>query len=147
MESGGAISIRTRAAHELREFAIIAAYLYICFTALLYLKSTILQAHGIAFAPFALAAAKALICAKFVLIGRAFHVGERFNARPLIWPTLYRSFAFLVLLWVLNAIEEIAVGYFHQRSVADSIAEIGGGTPDQVIATSIVVLLIFIPFF
>jgi hypothetical protein len=147
MASGGEASIRTRAAHELREFAIIAAYLYICFTALLYLKSAILQAHGIAFAPFALAAVKALICAKFVLIGRALHVGERFKAKPLIWPTLYRSFAFLVLVWVLNMIEEIVVGYFHQRSVADSIAEVGGGTPDQVIATSIVVLLIFIPFF
>ena len=31
--------------------------------------------------------------------------------------------------------------------VADSIAEIGGGTLDQLIATSIIVFLIFIPFF
>ena len=32
-------SIRTRAADELKEFLIIAAYLYVCFTALAYLKA------------------------------------------------------------------------------------------------------------
>ena len=40
-------SIRTRAADELKEFLIIAAYLYVCFTALAYFKAAILQAHGI----------------------------------------------------------------------------------------------------
>ena len=43
-------SLRKRAADELREFLIIAAYLYVCFTALAYFKATILQAHGVSFA-------------------------------------------------------------------------------------------------
>lgn len=132
---------------ELREFAVVAAYLYICFTALAYLKAAILQAHGIPFAPFGLAAAKALICAKFVMVGRMLHIGERFKTRPLIWPTLHKSVAFLILLLVLNALEEITVGFLHHRTIAESIAEIGGGTLDQLIATSIVGLLILIPFF
>ena len=119
----------------------------ICFSALAYLKAAILQAHGIAFAPFAFAAVKALICAKFVLVGRAFHLGERFKALPLIWPTLHRSFMFLLLLLILNVFEEVVVGYFHHRGVADSLADFGGGTLDQLIATSVVVLLILIPFF
>ena len=90
---------------------------------------------------------KALICAKFVLVGRAFHLGERFKALPLIWPTLHRSFMFLVLLIILNALEEIIVGVMHHRKAVDSLAEFGGGTLDQLIATSVVVLLILIPFF
>ncbi len=52
-------SIGKRAAHELKQFSILAAYLYVCFTALAYLKAAILQAHGIAFAPFGFAAIKA----------------------------------------------------------------------------------------
>jgi len=52
-----------------------------------------------------------------------------------------------VMLLILNALEEIIVGVMHHRTVADSIAGIGGGTLDQLIATSIVVLLILIPFF
>jgi hypothetical protein len=45
-------SIGKRAADELKEFLLIAAYLYICFTALAYLKAAILRAQGVEFAPF-----------------------------------------------------------------------------------------------
>jgi hypothetical protein len=140
-------SIGERVTTELTELAVIAVYLYICFAALAYLKSAILHAHGILFAPFGFAAVKALICAKFVLLGRALHMGERFNALPLIWPTLYKSSVFLVLLLVLNALEEVVVGVMHHRHVTDSLAEFGGGTLDQLIATSVVMLLILVPFF
>jgi hypothetical protein len=140
-------SVGQRVTDELKEFLIIAAYLYVCFTALAYLKAAILQAHGIAFAPFGFAAVKALICAKFMSVGYVLHVGERYKTQALIWPTLYKSFAFLVLLIVLNVLEEIVVGLLHHRTVANSIAEFGGGTLDQVIATSFIMLLILIPFF
>jgi hypothetical protein len=141
------LTVKERMAAELREFAVIAVYLWICFTALAYLKFAILEAHGIAFAPFGFAAAKALICAKFVSLGHALHLGERFKRQPLIWPVLHRSFAFLALLIVLNALEEIIVGWWHGRTLLDSLSELAGGTRDQVIATAIVMLLILIPFF
>jgi len=66
---------------------------------------------------------------------------------PLIWPTLYRSLAFFILLLILNALEEIVVGLMHGRKTADSLAGMGGGSLDQLVATSIVGLLILIPFF
>jgi hypothetical protein len=141
------VSIRTRIAEEIKAFLIISAYLSVCFLAIAYLKSAILQAYGISFAPFGFAIVKALICAKFILIGRAIHLGERYKDSPLIWPTLHKSVAFVVLLLILNTIEEIVVGAMHHRSVADSISEIGGGTLHQLIATTFVGLLILIPFF
>jgi hypothetical protein len=60
---------------------------------------------------------------------------------------LHRSFVFLALLIVLTVLEELTVGYQHHHAFADSIAEIGGGTLHQAIATSIILLLILIPFF
>jgi hypothetical protein len=140
-------SLGKRAADELKEFLVIAAYLYICFSALAYLKFAILQAHDIAFAPFGFAAVKALICAKFMSVGHALHLGERYKSRALIWPTLYRSLAFLVLLFVLSVLEEVAVGLLHHRALAESIGAVGGGTLQQLIATSIVILLVLMPFF
>ena len=142
-------AISKRVTDKLKEFALFAVYLYICFTAILYSKASILKAHNIEFAPFGFAAVKALICAKFVSLGHIFHVGERFRFKtlPLIWPTLYKSGAFLVFLIILNALEEIVVGLIHGRAVTVSLAEFGGGTLDQLIATSIVGLLILIPFF
>ena len=140
-------SVGKRAADELKEFAVVAGYLCVCFTAILYLKASILKAEGIAFAPFGFAVIKALICAKFVSLGHMFHAGERFKSLPLIWPTLYKSLVFLFLLLGLNALEEVVAGQMRHRTIADSLAEFGGGTADQLIATSIVGLLILIPFF
>jgi hypothetical protein len=139
--------LRERAVSELREFTAIAVYLWVCFTALAYLKFAILEAHGIAFAPFGFAAIKALICAKFVSVGHALHLGERFKGQALIWPVLHRSLVFLALLIVLNVLEEVAVGWLHGRALADALSDIAGGTRDQMIATTIVMLLILIPFF
>jgi hypothetical protein len=147
ISSGTKAQIKKKASHELKEMVFISIYLYIFFAALIYLKATILQAHGIPYAHFGLAAAKALVCAKFVLIGQAFHLGERHQHRALIWPTLYRSVVFLIFLLALNAIEEMIIGLIHHRAVADSLADFGGGTVPQLVATSFMGLLILIPFF
>ncbi|MGB2659222.1 MAG: hypothetical protein WBC84_13380 [Pseudolabrys sp.] len=140
-------SLGKRVTGELREFAIIATYLYVCFTALAFLKASILHDEGIQFAPWAFAAIKAAVSAKFILVGRALHLGEGFRNYPLIVPTLYRSITFVVFVTVLTIIEEITVGYLHGRTIMDSLSEMGGGMRDQRIATILVLLLIFIPYF
>lgn len=138
---------REKAGQELREFIVLTAYLYVCFAAVIYFKTAVLQAHGIAYAHLGLAIVKAAICAKFVLMGRVFHIGERFKNLPLIVPTLHRSFVFLLLLAVLTFIEEIVVGTIHGRTVMDSISGIAGGTFQQMIATILIIFLILVPYF
>ena len=139
---------RERVVTELREFAVLATYLFICFTALAAYKAAILKAYGVSFAPWVFAAIKALVSAKFLLIGRMFGLGDGLTKkRPLIISTVYRSFTFLVLLIVLSAIEEIIMGHLRGESVAVSLAGLAGGTLWQVIATSFIILLILIPWF
>jgi hypothetical protein len=149
MESGvrSSASFRERASEELTEFFILTAYLYVCFAALIYLKAAILHDNGVAYTHLGVAVIKAALCAKFMLLGRAFHIGERFRNLPLIVPTLHRSFLFLLLLIVLTFIEEIAVGAIHGRTVPDSISGIAGGTLHQMVATTLILFLILIPYF
>ncbi len=149
MESGvqSKAPFREKAGEELREFIILTAYLYVCFAAVIYFKATILQAQGVAYAPLGLAIIKAALCAKFMLVGRVFHIGERFKNLPLIVPTLHRSFVFLLLLVVLTFIEEIVVGAIHGRTVLESISGIAGGTLHQMVATILIIFLILIPYF
>ena len=71
------------------------------------------------------------------------HVGGRDISGPLIWPTLRRAFAFLVLLVVLTIIEEAVVGLFHHRSIAASLGELFGA--QETLAGYLIMLLI--PFF
>lgn len=139
---------RERLKTELREFAILVTYLFICFTALAAFKAAILSAYGLSFAPWVFAAVKALVSAKFLLIGRMFGLGDGLARKhPLIISTLYKSFAFTILLGFLTAVEEIVMGHLRGESVGDALAGLGGGTLLQVIATSVIVLLVLIPWF
>ena len=95
-----AASFRQKAAREFTEMAALALYLYICLGAVLLLKAAILQDVGVNVAIWGIAALKALVLAKFMLIGRALQVGKRFRDRPLVWPTIYHALMFLILLLV-----------------------------------------------
>jgi len=132
---------------EIYSFAILAGYLFVCFSALLYMKFSILEAQGVSFAPWGFAALKAVIVAKFMLVARRLdrHVGE--EHLPLIVPTIYKSLSMLVILVALMVIEEMIVGYIHGRTMWQLLAELGGGTLHQRIATIVVLLLILFPFF
>src|ERR1700730_17737656 len=70
------ITVVRWARHELIEYIVIAAYLYICFSALILYKATILRAHGIEYEAFGLALVTALILGKFILIANTFKFGE-----------------------------------------------------------------------
>ncbi|SDP01951.1 hypothetical protein [Afipia sp. GAS231] len=141
------ISFREKASGELKEFVILTAYLYVCFAALIYLKAAILQAQGVSYAHLGLAIIKAALCAKFMLVGRVFHLGERFKTHPLIVSTLHRSLVFVLLLVILTLIEEIVVGKIHGRTVFDSLSEIAGGTAHQIVATILIMFLVLVPYF
>src|SRR6516225_12027773 len=97
--------LREKAASELKEFAALSLYLYVCLGAVVLFKSATLQHAGIGYTAWGIAAVKALLLAKFMLVGRAMHLGKRFRDRALIWPTLYHSLLFPILLLVLTTFE------------------------------------------
>ena len=140
-------TLRQRATNELKEFAILAIYLYITLGAVVLMKSAVLHSQGIEFAPWGIAAVKAAVLAKFMLLGNAMKIGEATTSKPLIWPTLRMAFAFLVLLIIMTLIEEAVVGLFHDRSVAASLGELVGLRLAETIAGFIIMLLVLIPLF
>ena len=142
------LSRRERIQAELREFAVLATYLFVCFSALAGFKAAILNAEGISFAPWLFALIKALVCAKFLLVGRWFGLGDGLAAKyPLIVSTLYRSLTFLLVLGLLTIVEEAIVGHLHGETLGASLGKIGGGTLAQFATTSVILLLVLVPFF
>ena len=141
-------TLHQRAMHELKELAIISAYLYVTLGAVIMMKTAVLRTEGgVEFIPWGIAIVKAVVLGKFVLLGNLVHVGGRNTTRPLIWPTLRRAFAFLVLLIVLTIIEEAVVGLFHHRSIAASLGELFGARLEETLAGYLIMLLVLIPFF
>jgi hypothetical protein len=140
-------TLHQRALHELKEFVILAVYLYITIGAVVLMKTAVLHSEGIAFAPWGIAVVKAAVLAKFMLLGNAMKIGGRNTTSPLIWPTLNKAFAFLVLLIIMTLIEEAVVGLFHHRSIASSLSELAGPRLEETTAGFLIILLVLIPFF
>jgi hypothetical protein len=140
-------TLQQRALHELKEFAILTVYLYITLGAVVMMKTAVLHTEGIVFAPWGVAVVKALVLAKFMLLGNAMKIGNRNTTAPLIWPTLHKAFAFLVLLILMTIIEQGVVGLFHHQSIAASLGELVGPRLEETIAGFLIMLLVLIPFF
>ena len=146
-ETHAKATLRQRAMHELTEFAILTTYLYITLGAVILMKVSVLHDHNIRFALWGVAIVKAALLAKFVLVGRAMKIGERYSSRPLIWPTLHKAFAFLVLLVVLTIVEEVVVGLFNHQTVAASLVELTGAKRDETLAGIVILFMVLIPYF
>jgi hypothetical protein len=147
VSTAGAATLTQKARRELIHYLAISGYLYVCFGALIFYKAAILRGHGLEFAAYGLALGKALILGKFILIAHAFKIGDWSKTSRLALDILWKSALFALLLIVLSVIEEIVVGLIHGRHAQDVAKEIAGGTLAQVFATSLLILLIMIPYF
>jgi hypothetical protein len=146
-ETRAKATLPRRAFHEFKELAILTVYLYVTLGAVILMKTAVLHTHGIDSVPWGLAIVKALLLAKFILIGQAMKIGEHHATGPLIWPTLHMVFAFLVLLVVLTTIEEVLVGLLHGQSVGASLSDLFGSRLEETGAGILIVLLVLTPYF
>ena len=131
---------------ELKAFLALSFYLYICLATVMVYKSAVLSTAGITFTIWGIAAIKAMILAKFMLLGRMLHVGKGFRDKPLIWPTLYHALTFLLVLLILTTIEELVLGAIDERPVGTSLAHVVGPTLLQGAAACLIMFLILLPY-
>ena len=141
----GGAGLKARLAEELGKYAIVSAYLFVCFGALLLYKAALLQQEGVQFAPLAVALGKAMIVGKFLLIGETLRVGRRLAARHLLGRIAQRVLLLLLLLIVLTAAEELVVGLIRGHAIADIWAEMGSKPLAEVLTEMLLMLLILVP--
>jgi hypothetical protein len=140
-------SLSARLLKELKSFLIMFSYLWLVFSVFLVHEWSVLASHQIGFRFYGLAVVNALILSKIMLIAEGMHFGRRFEDKPLIYPIAYKSIAFTVLLMVAYIVEEIAVGLFHGKTVAESFPEIGGGGVVGVLIIGAIMGIALVPFF
>lgn len=134
------------AVREARKFAVRFLYLWILFALFALHKSILLPDTGIIHGQ-GFAALNAFVLAKVMLVGDNLHVGENFDARPLVYPVLFKSALFAIILVCFDLIEEIVVGSWHGKSIAESIWSIGGGTLEGILSIGIIMFVVLIPYF
>ena len=140
-------SLKSKALHEAKEFFWIFVYLWLCFGVFILYKSLILAEHDIDYVGYGLAFVKALVLGKVILVAESLHVAERHKERPLIYPTLYKSVVFFVLLVLFSMLEHIVRGFFAHKPITESLSEIGGGSLPAILAGALVMFVVLVPFF
>ncbi|SHO47855.1 hypothetical protein [Desulfopila aestuarii] len=138
-------SIRHRFMKEMRAYAAISLYLWVCFSALLLYGTAVLRTDNVQLLPLGTALVKALILGKFILIGKAIKVGVRLKPGNLLYRIVRKSLVMLLFLLVLTAIEELIVGVVHGQAASAIITEFLGRPWLQHLAPSVVMLLVLIP--
>jgi len=104
-------TLKEKARREMRDFLVISLYLWIVLGLFVLYKSIILSEENIPFAAHGFALLHALAMAKVMLVAQDLHFAERFKELPLIYPTLFKSAAFAVVLGVFKILEEALIWF------------------------------------
>src|SRR5271168_2064843 len=120
-------SLKQKIADEFQKLLWIFLYLWVVF-ALLSIHETIIRAqHHLDYGEHTFAIINAFIFAKVLLIGDHFQLGTRYKDKALVYPVLYKSFVFSLLLIGFHVIERMIVGLIGGMNFEQSFAAIGGG--------------------
>jgi hypothetical protein len=141
-----AATLEQKAYKQLKEFLLIAGYLWLVFGLLILYKSAILTEFRIDFAYHGVALINALALAKVMLVAKDFHLGEKFDGAPLIYPTLLKSALFTLVLACFKLLEDAAIGLFRGESFHQSISDLAGGTWKGILTLTLLLFVILIPF-
>jgi len=139
-------TVKQIAFQQLKEFLVIALYLWAVFGLLILFKSVVLAEQHIPFVYHGFAFFNALALAKVMLTAKDLHLGELFHEAPLIYPTLLKSALFAVVLACFKILEEAAVGLYHGKSFQQSISDLGGGTLNGILVLTLLLFAMLIPF-
>ncbi|HTZ48257.1 MAG TPA: hypothetical protein VMH20_11735 [Verrucomicrobiae bacterium] len=140
-------TLKQKALFELKEFAVIALYLWVVLALFLIYKSVLLNEEHIGFLTQGFALINALVLGKIIIIAKAFHLGDRYNKLPVIYPTVIKSALFAVVLAVFKLLEALVLGLYHGQPFQQSIADFGGGTTKGIVALTFLMFVVLIPFF
>ena len=133
--------------NELKKFLGMAVYLWVMFGLMALHASVVLAERHISYKFYGFAIVNSLILAKVMLVAEDLHLGENFKDRPLVYPILYKAFLFAIVFICFDLAEEVLVGVVRGKTVAQSIPDIGGGSPSGVFFVAIILSVGLIPFF
>jgi hypothetical protein len=139
-------TLKQKAYQGLKDYLVISGYLWLVFS-LFVIYRAVLLSERISIVAHGEALINALALGKVMLVARELHFAENFKGKPLIYPTLFKSAAFAVVLGCFKIVEEICIGVFHGKSAGQSIAEIAGGTLNGIIAMTAILAVLLVPFF
>lgn len=133
--------------HEMVEYWIIFVYLTLMFAAFTQYRRLVLAAYNITYTNYWVSVIEAAILAKVVMIGAVFRVGRGFEQKPLIYPTIYKTIIFSLLVGVFTLIEHVLKNLWKGKELTEGLADFFSKGPHELLAECLVIFVAFLPFF
>jgi len=146
MSNGQFNRIKQKGVAEARRLFWIFAYFWILLGLFAVHKSIVLGQQNL-FYHQGFAFINAWLLAKVMLTAEMFHVADNLRHKPLIYPIVFKSAIFSMLLISFHIFEEVLVGLWHGRTFADSIPPVGGGSLEGILSVGIIMFVVLMPFF
>lgn len=145
MSTGRPHSGKTGWFFRLRNFFFIFAYLWLLLSVFTLHNALVLPDWGL-LAHFGAATLKALVFAKFILIGEHLKLGSRAEHLPLIWPILIKAALFSLVLIGFNLAEEALLHWLRPHEAASGDGMDLASLP-AILSLTVMIFVALIPFF
>jgi hypothetical protein len=139
--------LKKKIVHEVVEYWIIVLYLAILFAAFTQYRRLLLAAYDITYTNYWVAAIKALVLGKVIMVGEALRIGRGLEQKPLIFATLYKTLVFTLFLAIFIVLENVIKGLWKETGFTGDIVEFLGVGSHEFLANCLVVFVALIPFF
>jgi hypothetical protein len=138
-------SLKARIASEMKQYALISIYLFVCFGVILLYEASQSATKEPGLTWVGLALVKALVIGKFILIGGALEPGTRIAAPTMLHRVAWRTLGMTAVLLVFKLVEELVIGLVHSKSVAELLEEFEAQSWLGLLGPVLLMLLILVP--
>jgi hypothetical protein len=138
--------IKAKGIAEGRKLLWIFAYLWLLLGLFSIHKSIVLKEQNLLYHQ-GFAFINAGILAKIMLTGEILNVADNLKHKPLIYPIMFKSAIYSMILMSFYIIEETLIGMWHGKTATESIPDIGGGSLKGILVVGVMMFVVLMPFF
>ena len=110
-------------------------------------RRLLLAHYGISYEDYGISVIRALVLGKVVLVAEALRLGRGFEEKPLIVPTLYKTFLFTVCMAVFDIAEGLVRGLIGGLGPTGAVHEVMSRFNYEWLSRALVIFFAFIPLF
>jgi len=133
--------------HELKSYWLLVLYMAIFFGVFTTYRRLLLAHYGINYADYGISVIRALVLGKVVLVAETLRLGRGFEDKPLIVPTLYKTFLFTVCVAVFDIAEHWIRGLIGGLGPMGAVDHLMTRFNYEWLSRALVIFFAFIPFF
>lgn len=141
------VGIRARLMEETRTMLLLFGYLLLLLGSFTVYRRLLMAEYRVGTFQYGFAVIEALVLAKVIMLGNAFRLGERFRGRPLIVPTLYKTFCFGLLVLGFSVAEHVVEGWWHGEGTATAVDAILRQGRWEILARVLMLVTALVPMF